>query len=65
MLAQSQNHLDLWDPANVQSQWQLIYNKVSTGDMPAQGCGEGVWDQTTMNQFLSDFQAWKTANYAA
>jgi hypothetical protein len=57
MLSYSQGHLDLWDPATVQSQWQPIFNKVSSGDMPASGCGEGQWDPTTQQQFMNDFQA--------
>jgi hypothetical protein len=65
MLSITQNRLDLWDPANVQAQWQPIFNQVSTGAMPAGGCGEGTWDPMTQQQFMNDFQAWKTANYPA
>jgi hypothetical protein len=59
------DQFDLWDPSQVQSEWQQIYNQVSSGAMPQSGCPEGVWDQHTSNQFLSDFQAWKNAGFPA
>ena len=57
--------IDLWDPAQVQLEWQQIYNAVNNGSMPAAGCQEGVWDSTTSTQFLSDFTAWQTARFPA
>jgi hypothetical protein len=56
---------DLWDPAQVQVEWQNITDQVNAGNMPAVGCPEGVWDALTKAQFLSDFQAWKTAGFPA
>jgi len=55
--------IDLWDPVVVKSAWSSISNAVTGGSMPAAGCGEGVWDTVTQAQFLSDFQAWKTAGF--
>ena len=52
--------IDLWDPAVVQQRWGQINNMVQGGTMPAEGCGEGVWDTITQQQFLSDFAAWKS-----
>ncbi|MBV8093072.1 MAG: hypothetical protein JOY71_07550 [Acetobacteraceae bacterium] len=55
--------IDLWDPKAVQQKFPLIKAKVESGDMPASGCPEGVWDPKKQNQFLSDFEAWKNAGY--
>jgi hypothetical protein len=57
------DQFDLWDPAQVQSEWQPIYDQVSAGSMPAAGCPEGVWDDHTREQFLTDFQAWQGAGF--
>jgi hypothetical protein len=54
---------DLWDPTAVKAEWNKIFNEVTGGNMPAPGCPEGVWDPLTQTQFLSDFQAWKTAGF--
>lgn len=56
---------DLWDPAAVQVQWNKINTQVNGKLMPKAGCPEGVWDDHTRAQFLSDFQAWKAAGYPA
>ncbi len=56
---------DLWDPAAVKLEWGKIFNEVTASNMPASGCGEGVWDSITQMQFLADFQAWKAAGYPA
>jgi hypothetical protein len=55
--------LDLWDPNAVQGDWQSIHDEVASGDMPRAGCPEGVWDKATRDLFLSDFDAWKAANF--
>jgi len=61
------SQIDLWDPTVVRQDqyWQQIYDAVSNGSMPAEGCQEGQWDPTTSQQFLSDFMAWKTAGFPA
>jgi len=55
--------IDLWDPVVVKLEWNSISNAVTGGSMPQAGCPEGVWDDLTKAQFLSDFQAWKTAGF--
>jgi hypothetical protein len=55
--------IDLWDGTVVQSEWGSIFNAVTGRDMPAAGCPEGIWDDATRTQFLSDFQAWKVAGF--
>lgn len=55
--------LDLWDPGAVQTNWDMINTSVTSGRMPKRGCPEGVWDAATKALFLSDFLAWKNANY--
>lgn len=54
---------DLWLASDVQANWQDINDEVSRGNMPKAGCPEGVWDDATRQQFLSDFTAWKNAGY--
>ncbi|MBK3662330.1 hypothetical protein JJE66_13860 [Bradyrhizobium diazoefficiens] len=57
------NRFDLWDAKAVQTEWDMIHTKVKSGDMPAPGCPEGVWDDMTQERFLIDFTAWKAAGY--
>ena len=59
------DQFDLWDPQQVQAEWQPIHDQVFQNSMPVAGCPEGVWDTQTRTQFLADFQAWKDANYPA
>jgi hypothetical protein len=59
---------DLWSQNDVKTNWQDIYDRVNLpagnpGRMPKAGCPEGVWDDQTRQQFLTDFQDWKTAGY--
>lgn len=55
--------IDLWDHDVVKTNWQSIFDAVEAENMPAQGCGEGIWDNDTRAQFLKDFQDWKNAGY--
>ena len=55
--------IDLWDYDIVKTNWQTIFDAVEAGNMPAEGCGEGVWDDATRSQFLTDFQDWKNAGF--
>jgi hypothetical protein len=55
------NKFDLWDPAQVQKEWNNINTKVATRDMPP----DGEWDDMTKDRFLVDFAAWKAAGYPA
>lgn len=55
--------LDLWDPDQVQSNWDGINSAVTAGTMPKAGCPEGVWDKPTQKPFLADFLAWKNAGF--
>jgi hypothetical protein len=59
------DQFDLWDPAQVQAEWQPIHDNVANSNMPQAGCPEGVWDAHTRKQFLTDFQAWQDAGYPA
>jgi hypothetical protein len=54
---------DLWSPADVQTNWQDIYDRVNDGSMPKAGCPEGVWDATRRAKFLSDFTEWKNGGF--
>lgn len=59
------NPFDLWSAAAVQENWTDIQGAVQGGYMPPdkdQGC-EGSWDQSKINQFLTDFQAWKDGGF--
>jgi hypothetical protein len=57
------DQFDLWDPAQVQQEWQPIHDNVKGNNMPAVGCPEGIWDTLTRAQFLADFTAWQTAGF--
>lgn len=59
------DQFDLWDPAQVQAEWDQINGQVGAKLMPQKGCPEGIWDDHTRTQFLSDFQAWKAAGFPA
>lgn len=59
---------DLWSNNDVKTNWSDIFDRVSKpagtpGSMPAPGCPEGIWDNQTRQQFLSDFQAWKAGGF--
>jgi hypothetical protein len=54
---------DLWAHAHVQDHWAPIFDSVKEGSMPRSGCGEGVWDDVTRAQFLTDFQSWKEGDF--
>jgi hypothetical protein len=54
---------DLWSLADVQNNWQAIYDAVDNGSMPREGCPEGVWDDNQKRRFLADFQAWKDGGF--
>jgi hypothetical protein len=62
-MLKSGDQFDLWDAAQVEQEWPEILNQVTSGNMPATGCPEGVWDTVTNAQFVSDFQAWKAAGF--
>jgi len=57
------NHMmfmfDLWDPNQVQQNWQVIHDAVANGSMPAAGC-PGTFNQAG---FLQAFQCWKDQNF--
>jgi len=57
--------IDLWDYDVVKQNWQLIHDAViPPGNfMPRKGCPEGVWDDDTRNQFITDFIVWKNGGY--
>ena len=52
---------DLWNPTDVQNNWQGIHDAVASGSMPAPGC-PGTFDQ---NAFLTAFQCWKDQGFPA
>jgi hypothetical protein len=52
---------DLWNPADVQNNWQGIHDAVANGTMPAAGC-PGTFDK---NAFLTAFQCWKDQGFPA
>lgn len=55
--------LDLWDYDTVKQKWQDIHDTVKNKSMPRAGCPEGVWDDSTRDQFIADFVAWKAAGF--
>lgn len=55
--------MDLWNAGQVQKFYNLIYNAVQGGDMPAGGCPGAPWNSTTQQQFLTDFAAWKAGGF--
>jgi hypothetical protein len=50
---------DLWNPTDVQNNWQAIHDAVSVGSMPAAGC-PGTFDKSA---FLTAFQCWKDSGF--
>ena len=50
---------DLWNPTDVQNNWQAIHDAVNSGSMPAPGC-PGTFDK---NAFLTAFQCWKDQGF--
>lgn len=50
---------DLWNPTDVQNNWQAIHDAVNSGSMPAPGC-PGTFDK---NAFLAAFQCWKDQGF--
>ena len=52
---------DLWNPTDVQNNWQAIHDAVASGNMPIPGC-PGTFD---MNAFLAAFQCWKDQGFPA
>ena len=52
---------DLWNPTDVQNNWQGIHDAVAGGSMPAPGC-PGTFDQSA---FLTAFQCWKDQGFPA
>lgn len=50
---------DLWNPTDVQNNWQAIHDAVSSGAMPIPGC-PGTFDQSA---FLAAFQCWKDQGF--
>jgi hypothetical protein len=50
---------DLWNPTDVQNNWQAIHDAVNNGSMPAPGC-PGTFDK---NAFLTAFQCWKDSGF--
>ncbi len=59
---------DLWSQNDVKTNFQDIRDRVAipagqAGSMPAPGCPEGVWDNLTRQQFLTDFDAWKAGGF--
>lgn len=63
-----QGVFDLWDKAQVKTNFDDIRDRCkraagTPGSMPQAGCPEGVWDQTTRTQFVTDFDAWKAGGF--
>jgi hypothetical protein len=56
--------LDLWDPGDVQDQYDAIDGSVASGRMPPGDpeCGP-AWDQATKDNFRKDFSAWKAGGF--
>lgn len=55
--------LDLWAQAAVQDNFEEILDAVQSGRMPRDGCGEGIFDARTREQFTADFQSWKAGGF--
>lgn len=50
---------DLWNPTDVQNNWQGIHDAVNSDSMPIPGC-PGTFDK---NAFLAAFQCWKDQGF--
>jgi hypothetical protein len=50
---------DLWNPTDVQNNWQAIHDAVNSDAMPIPGC-PGTFDK---NAFLAAFQCWKDQGF--
>jgi hypothetical protein len=56
--------IDLWSASVCQTNFNLILKVISQGRMPPAGAGsDGPWSQTKINQFVSDFNAWKAGGF--
>jgi hypothetical protein len=55
---------DLWDPGDVQDQYDAIDGAVASGSMPPGDpeCGP-AWDSATIDKFRKDFSAWKDGGF--
>ena len=56
--------LDLWSLSDVENNWDMINSAVSGGSMPPPPPdSDGPWDQSKIDQFVKDFQAWQDGGY--
>lgn len=61
---------DLWDPAQVQSNYKKILNSILSGQMPppptpgtAPPDSDGPWSDAKVTQFGTDFAAWRDGGF--
>ena len=60
--------LDLWDPGQVQQNFDSIFNVIDSGLMPPAPStnppdSDGPWSNDKIAQFESDFNAWKAGGF--
>lgn len=58
--------IDLWSAGDVQQNFALISRVIQRGQMPPAGQPpdtDGPWPPSKIQQFLTDFNAWKAANF--
>jgi hypothetical protein len=57
---------DLWSASDVQNNWDAINGAISSGSMPPPGSPpdtDGPWEQSKIDKFVKDFQAWKDGGF--
>jgi hypothetical protein len=56
--------LDLWSRDDCQAHWDAINTAIANGSMPPPGDGsDGPWPQAKIDQFVSDFKAWRDGGF--
>jgi hypothetical protein len=58
--------LDLWSASDVQQNFNVIARVIQRGQMPPAGNPpdtDGPWSAAKIQQFMTDFNAWKAAKF--
>lgn len=61
--------IDLWDSVQVKQKFSLISRVIKSGQMPPKPSAtppdsDGPWSNEKINQFISDFNAWKAGGFS-
>jgi hypothetical protein len=58
--------LDLWSASDVQQNFNVVARVIQRGQMPPAGnppVTDGPWPASKIQQFMTDFNAWKAAGF--